>query len=151
MNGIMKGINGEEILTCLILVAIGYFIAKMFSRMCSCKNGLTINLPEITAKNLCKENASGYNPADEQQMACGPSDFNQKFNTCDYFGRAPAGTPDLLPDNQSLSDFCRNWNQHDEGTIGQLYGQGQPQCLPRQDWKEGGYELTCNEEEDEFV
>ena len=28
----MKGINGEEILTCLILVAIGYFIAMMFSR-----------------------------------------------------------------------------------------------------------------------
>ena len=29
--------KGEEILTCLILVAIGYFIAKMFHR---CANGL---------------------------------------------------------------------------------------------------------------
>tara|TARA_B100000131_G_C17645468_1_gene421924 strand:+ start:143 stop:487 length:345 start_codon:yes stop_codon:yes gene_type:complete len=27
--------KGEEILTCLILVAIGYFIAKMFSRTCN--------------------------------------------------------------------------------------------------------------------
>ena len=40
MNGIMKGINSEEILTCLLLVAIGYFIAKMFSR-CS-GNGFSI-------------------------------------------------------------------------------------------------------------
>ena len=40
MNGIMKGINNEEIITCLILVAIGYFVAKMFSR-CS-GNGFSI-------------------------------------------------------------------------------------------------------------
>ena len=40
MNGIMKGINGEEILTCLILVVIGYFIAMMVSR-CS-GNGFSV-------------------------------------------------------------------------------------------------------------
>ena len=61
MNGIMKGINGEEILTCLILVAIGYFIAMMFSRMCSCGNGFRIGAGESPScmlrsdQNLCEE------------------------------------------------------------------------------------------------
>ena len=35
----MLGLKNEEILTCLMLVVIGYFIAKMFSRSC---NGFSV-------------------------------------------------------------------------------------------------------------
>ena len=45
----MKGINSEEILTCLLLVAIGYFIAKMFSR--SSGNGFSIGGKTITCSD----------------------------------------------------------------------------------------------------
>ena len=36
----MVGLKNEEILTCLLLVVVGYFIAMMFSRSC---NGFSVN------------------------------------------------------------------------------------------------------------
>ena len=38
----MVKVNTEELLTYLILIIIGYFIAKMFSGMCSCRNGFSV-------------------------------------------------------------------------------------------------------------
>ena len=38
----LNKLKSEEILTYLLLIIIGYFIAKMFSRMCSCGNGFSV-------------------------------------------------------------------------------------------------------------
>ena len=35
-------LDSEEILKCLCFVILGYFIAMMFSRMCSCGNGFRV-------------------------------------------------------------------------------------------------------------
>ena len=35
-------LDSEEILKCLCFVILGYFIAMMFSRMCSCGNGFSV-------------------------------------------------------------------------------------------------------------
>jgi len=35
-------VKSEEILTCLIFIVIGYLIAMIFSRMCSCGNGFSV-------------------------------------------------------------------------------------------------------------
>ena len=74
------GLKGKEILTYLFLIVIGYFIAKMFSRMYNCGNGFSVggqeqtcdinglneviitncrdsrgNFDESTCENTCKE------------------------------------------------------------------------------------------------
>ena len=42
-------VKSEEILTCLIFIAIGYLIAMIFSRMCSCGNGFSVGREECDA------------------------------------------------------------------------------------------------------
>ena len=64
MNGIMDGINSEEILICLILVAIGYFIAIMFSRYSG--NGFSIGGGKIT----CSEANDDWTPGFRSPGQC---------------------------------------------------------------------------------
>ena len=137
MNGIMKGINGEEILTCLILVAIGYFIAKMFSR-CS-GNGFSVggpvyNLSASAAIQLC-------NSASD---TCRPEIVSTSIYTCRDLGRGlptvPAdGAPhqDWNPRNpnwKSLDYFC-NWEEGD--------GTNPAACKPKDSWVHSNYEIEC--------
>ena len=44
--------KSEEILKCLILIVIGYFIAQLFSR-CAGRNGFRVGAPHLTAEELC--------------------------------------------------------------------------------------------------
>ena len=50
-------LDSEEILKCLCFVILGYFIAMMFSRMCSCGNGFRVGgmeeCADINASNQC--------------------------------------------------------------------------------------------------
>ena len=46
----------EEIFKCFIFIVIGYFIAMLLSRMCSCNNGFSVGSPKITCKSTCKKN-----------------------------------------------------------------------------------------------
>jgi len=43
--------NSPEILTCLIFIIIGYFVAMIFTRMCSCNNGFRVGA--VAAVKAC--------------------------------------------------------------------------------------------------
>ena len=67
--------KGEEILTCLILVVIGYFIAKMFSRTC---NGFRVG----GDKYQCLEYIQGMSECCDQEKNNCPqlkNDLNSSF------------------------------------------------------------------------
>mgnify|MGYP003682078705 CR=1 FL=1 len=50
----MFGLKNEEILTCLLLIVVGYFIAKMFSKRC---NGFSVGGKACSGDwNRCNEN-----------------------------------------------------------------------------------------------
>ena len=50
----MVKVNTEELLTYLILIIIGYFIAKMFSRMCSCRNCFSVGVQQPMPPSQCE-------------------------------------------------------------------------------------------------
>ena len=68
----MIGLKNEEILTCLMLVVIGYFIAKMFSRSC---NGFSVGGQQCTqlVRERLNNMPGGQRPleSDCQNMRCG--------------------------------------------------------------------------------
>ena len=57
----MVGLKNDEILTCLLLIVIGYFIAKMF-KGCERFNvgadefGQSCDSTDLNANSICKEN-----------------------------------------------------------------------------------------------
>ena len=57
-------LDSEEILKCLCFVILGYFIAMMFSRMCSCGNGFRVGGAErcatSTSKGDCRNDSACY-------------------------------------------------------------------------------------------
>ena len=64
----MAELKSEDILTCLCLIVVGYFIAKMFSRRC---NGFSVGgQPETTEFKLCQLNGA---------QKCSPTCTNQYF------------------------------------------------------------------------
>ena len=72
--------NSEEILTCLIFVIIGYFVAMMFSK-CNC-NGFRVGT-RITA---CSPNNCPGNPGKEKCERCfdnyGFCEWMELLDTC---------------------------------------------------------------------
>lgn len=102
MNGIMKGINSEEILTCLILVAIGYFIAKMFSR-CS-GNGFSVGGKTIT----CSEANDGGWLGDRSEGECNFTGTYNNINRSDGWEGVPCCMEGMDKDNDG--------NDTDRGT-----------------------------------
>ena len=90
--------KGEEILTCLILVAIGYFIAKMFSRTC---NGFRVGgtgtlCPIFPGKYFCNDapdciwnddlNKCNYKITDEYCSQFSSTGFGDDNSTCKQNG-----------------------------------------------------------------
>ena len=57
---------GTELLTYLILIIIGYFIAKMLSRMCSCGNSFSVGAVDVLCDAFsdkdCKCDPPNYSP-----------------------------------------------------------------------------------------
>ena len=65
------GFKTEEILTCLLLVVVGYFIAKMFSERCGC-NGFSIGGYKLYDSSPCDIN----DPDNDECTASSDSQYN---------------------------------------------------------------------------
>ena len=52
--------NSQEILICLIFIIIGYFVAMIFTRMCSCNNGFSVGVT-VACPLKCINNKNKHN------------------------------------------------------------------------------------------
>jgi len=80
----------EEILKCLCFVILGYFVAMIFGRMCSCNNGFSVGAPSfpdnhcygLTDKEMCNSMHKlhhqhckwAINPLEEGDRCCEASE-----------------------------------------------------------------------------
>ena len=82
-------LDSEEILKCLCFVILGYFIAMMFSRMCSCENGFRVGGREkcasINEREECnnEDNCRWFSARQGMCQGYGPDNENNNCQTLD--------------------------------------------------------------------
>lgn len=104
----MFGLKNEEILTCLLLIVVGYCIAKMFSRSC---NGFRVG-GQINCGDYSKDSCG-----------MGMSAFHCKWtnNKCIPKESPPPPLPPPSPPCRTSGAPCINSRQCCYGGCGQVY------------------------------